>query len=50
MAKLENNKEADHSIAGKGTASSKALKHDELGVIRNKRKQDSDLGSGEYQI
>lgn len=44
--RLEDNKDADHRVAGKGTASTKALKHEELGVIRNKGEQDSELGGG----
>ena len=36
MPRLESHKEADHSIAGKGTTSTEALKHEGLGVIRNK--------------
>lgn len=31
--RLVDHKEADHSIAGEGAASVKALKHDGLGVI-----------------
>lgn len=46
MPRLESHKEADHSIAGKGTASTEALKHEGLGVIRSKGEQDGELGSG----
>lgn len=45
MPRLKNNKEADHSTAAKGTTSTKALKHEELGVISDKREQESELGS-----
>lgn len=36
----------DPILAGKGTTSTKALKHGELGVVRNRREQGGELGSG----
>lgn len=45
MPRLKNNKEADHSTSAKGTTSTKALKHEELGVISDKREWESELGS-----
>lgn len=46
--RLEDNKEAEHSISRRGTAEMIALKHEEIGVIGNKKEQGSELRGGKW--